>query len=291
MKPIVFYNTLHNGDIHVSREFIKDIINKIDTQFYYYHNGGPKLLQDINIQYKTFKAGAYNFTNSQIIHEEQNSILINTWYNTNFDGYKKYGCTLKTLYENFKIIYEYLNIKIEPLEFYIPSFDFTKYSTQSIDAFIEKNTEKKKIYISNGMVQSGQSDNFSMDEIINKLSNHFSDWLFLISNPISLTNSNIIQTNQIIQIDDSDLCENAYLMTFCDVIIGRCSGTFSFGLIKDNLISESKQTWIGVCRINPKFGVDEFLPANKTFHWISNLEPTYVYNEITQILSRLNGNN
>ena len=54
MKTIIFYNTFHNGDIHVSREFIKDIMNKIETTFYYYHNGGPRLLFDIDIQYKTF---------------------------------------------------------------------------------------------------------------------------------------------------------------------------------------------------------------------------------------------
>ena len=235
MKTIIFYNTFHNGDIHVSREFIKDIMNKIETTFYYYHNGGPRLLFDIDIQYKTFSEGKYEFTNLKIINEDNNNILINTWYNVNFDGFKKYGCTLKTLYENFKIVYDYLKIKIEPIEYYIPSYNFSKFHIQHIDTFINQNKEKKKIYISNGIVQSGQSDNFSMDEIIDNLSQQFPEHIFLISNPSTIIKNNVIQTEQVIQLDDSDLCENAYLMTVCDVIIGKCSGTFSFGLIKDNL--------------------------------------------------------
>jgi len=39
-----------------------------------------------------------------------------------------------------------------------------------------------------------------------------------------------------------------------------------------------------------KFGIDEFLPTNKKFHWISNLNPANVYDQITQILLQIDGN-
>ena len=62
-------------------------------------------------------------------------------------------------------------------------------------------------------------------------------------------------------------------------------------LEQDNLISQSKQTWIGICQINPKFGIEDFIPNNKTFHWISNFNPNDVYHEITNIIQNINGNN
>lgn len=51
-KRIVFFNCFHNGDIHVSRGFVRQIMNKIkqlepDTTFGYTHKMSAELLSDI----------------------------------------------------------------------------------------------------------------------------------------------------------------------------------------------------------------------------------------------------
>jgi hypothetical protein len=44
MKNLIFFNYFHNGDIHVSREFVKDILNKtnFNNHIYYHHNSKKK---------------------------------------------------------------------------------------------------------------------------------------------------------------------------------------------------------------------------------------------------------
>ncbi len=281
MKPIVFYNHFHNGDLHISREFIKDIINKTNASCEYHHHCPFEHLSDINVIQKRMDPPNNNYTNDQIVFEFNDRIYINTWYNPSFPGYKKYGCTLPALYDNFQTIYQYLNIPIEPLQFYIPSIDFSKFKIGFVDDFMSKN-KQRKIYISNGGVASGQSINFDMDPIILQLSSAFPNYLFIISNKSALpVKDNIIYSENIIQNNSTaDLCENAYISTFCDIIIGRCSGTFSFALIKDNLVSDTRQHWIGICNIDPRFGVESFFPKNKTFENISLSDLNVIYSKL-----------
>jgi len=288
MKSIVFFNTFHNGDIHVSREFIKDIRNKVNNDLEYHHNNGPKLTLDIDVAYKRLDFNLYNYDNTKIIYEVNDIIYVNTWYNPNLPNFK-YGCTLITLYENFKIVYQYLGIPIEPMNYYIPSFDFSKFNVSNIDQFV-LNNKQIKIYISNGGVQSGQSVNFDFNPIINDLSSRFPQHLFIISNGYGIIRDNVIYSSDIIKSDNNDLCENSYLMSFCDIIIGRCSGTFSFGLTKDNLISDSKQIWVGICNINPNFGIEEFLNPNKKIYWINKYNINELTNDINNIIVLSYGN-
>lgn len=45
---IYFYNNFHNGDIHYSRTFVKDIMSKLgDNDYCYLHNCDPSILKDI----------------------------------------------------------------------------------------------------------------------------------------------------------------------------------------------------------------------------------------------------
>lgn len=284
MKKIIIFNTYHNGDLHVSREFVKDILTKITNPVEYHHNCPHKILSDINIIQQPITPG-FHYDNFQIVYEINDIIYINTWYNVNFPQFK-YGCTLKTLYENFKIIYNFLGIKIEEYQFYIPSIDFSVFNVDPIRNFIT-NDQRKKIFISNGLVQSGQSPNFDFNSIANLLAATFPDKLFIASNDINSVNQNLCCSKDIINSKECDLNENAYISTLCDMIIGRCSGTFSFALIKDNLTSEKKQTWFGICTIDPKFGIEEYLHPNKTFHWTNNFDVTKITNDLITVIRNI----
>lgn len=286
MKKIIFFNAFHSGDIHASREFVRDIKNKTINSIEYHHNCSPKILADINIEQKAITP-QYGYNSAKILYETEELIYINTWYNPNTLNFgQNGGCTLKTLYANFQTVYQHLNIPIEPIEYYIPNIDFSKYEINKIDQFINLDF-RKKVFISNGVFLSGQSVMFNFDPIINYLAINFPDILFIISNQTSVVNHNVINSANIIQEQENDLCENAYLMTHCDVIIGRCSGTFTIGLIKENLISNKKQTWVGVCSINPKFGIEEFLNENKKFYWLQIYEPNALALELQKIINEI----
>jgi hypothetical protein len=277
MKNIFFYNYWHNGDIHSSREFVKDIMNKISANYYYYHNNSEKLL-DINIQINKY-LNPEKPDNNKLFYTIDNDIYINTWFHLNY-GHKIYQCTIEALYYNFNIIYKELGIDIEPIEFYIPNINYENYDIKNINLYFKNNNKYDKyVFISNGNVQSGQSINDNMDNIINILSDKFSNYLFILSNNTSLQKHNIILSKDIIKIDEnSDLCENSYITTLCDYIIGRESGPFFYGYVKDNVMGDKLQTIISICHIKPFLDI-KYYSNSKTFIHLNN---------ITQLIEKIN---
>ena len=58
-KKLIFYNNFHNGDIHVSRDFVKDIVSKINfSEAIYYHENSYTILKDIEVKHVKEKYGS-----------------------------------------------------------------------------------------------------------------------------------------------------------------------------------------------------------------------------------------
>ena len=84
---IYFYNTFHNGDVHYSRTFVRDIMKKLgDNEYCYLHNNNPYIIKDINIK----QDRAFNsFDNWRLISNypinyvsriiRNKDLYINTW--------------------------------------------------------------------------------------------------------------------------------------------------------------------------------------------------------------------
>ena len=50
MNKIVFFNHYHRGDLHTSKEFVKEVMNKLpDIEFEYWHSNPDSILQEIGI--------------------------------------------------------------------------------------------------------------------------------------------------------------------------------------------------------------------------------------------------
>ena len=60
---LYFYNYWHNGDIHYSREFVKDIISKTNFDNYFYaHNGMViKNLGELQAALEKMDEGTFNY--------------------------------------------------------------------------------------------------------------------------------------------------------------------------------------------------------------------------------------
>ncbi len=250
-NSIVFYNFFNNGDIHLSRGFVKYIINKLslilpDLKFFYAHKKDHNLLSDIiNLKIDSnllndisdYKAGSFI---------KNNILYINTWYGSeNYKFMNSHALSFDTLYLLFNDTCErYFNFSLPDsnLENLFPDIDFSFYNINSIKEFINKYHEPR-VLVANGLAQSGQSINFDLTSAINKLAYKYHGVTFILTNKDNTNitlRENIIYSKDIIKNNDcSDLNENAYLGLNCKLTIGRASGVHSFCLNKENLFNKN----------------------------------------------------
>jgi hypothetical protein len=229
---LYFYNLFHNSDIHLSRNFVKDIIEKTNyTDYYYVHTLDVGILKDITnlIEISDIRIKYNNFYYENIVGKLNGDMHINTWIGQK--NYTENGINIYTYYNMFKDIYEKLEISIneDPL-YYLPSIDFDKINKDKIDEFVKEHNNKKAL-ISNGGVLSEQSyARFDLERVIENYPNI--DFILTKKEDINLPN--VFYTDDIIQLKYPDLLEISYLSTFCDYIIGRESGPYTFCNITNN---------------------------------------------------------
>ena len=258
LDKVVFFNFAHNGDAHVSRDFVKFAIKNVPAKKYFYihFNVSGRLLLDISdldfISSNAYKEksinlgmdGPVDFIGSADSFLENNSLYINCWYIAfKFKHFNRCGgTTIETLYNSFKESLELVNVKlIKDRVFYLPSIDFKYYETKKIDDFF-KDKKEKFVFISDGDSLSGQSQNFSFQQIIIDLANANKDISFITTNSFIEGVENIYNVSNISGTNNnSNLNECAYVSTFCNVIVGRGSGPFTFSLHKQNLFDKRKK--------------------------------------------------
>lgn len=181
---------------------------------------------------------------------------------------------------NYIKIYDLLNIKIEKIEYYIPTIDWNKVNTKGVDDFVNKRINKK-VLISNGIILSGQCPTFDINSIIKRLSNEYKNIDFIITDD-KIKNDNIFYCGDIIKQSESDLNEISYLSKFCDIIVGRASGPFAFCHIKDNFEDKNKK-FIGFT--NNKYDSIWYEEVNCVQIWSDNYNNVYetIKNEIEKL--------
>lgn len=253
MKNLVFLNTFHNGDMHLCRTFVKDLINNLSSSFSnicYEHHQSPKLMNDLRIKHVpliSFQGESAVF--ERLIHTE-NNLFLNTWigqYNSKYIT-ENGGCTLKAYYKMFEEIYFQLGLKeaLKEEQFYIPEIDYSCY--ENIDLIRNFMSNKQKnIFIANQNVKSQQIENFSFDNSIIFLCKYFKDINFFVTGKTELLLDedlpNLYFTPDVTQLENNDLNETGFISTFCNIIIGRSSGPYCFAQTKQNYF-DSKKTFI-----------------------------------------------
>jgi hypothetical protein len=252
INNIVFFNHFHNGDLHVSRGFLRLISEKIlehnpNIKIFYAHKNNPELLSDIkNIQHSN------NYWN--ILADENKKSFINadtlflsTWYAAGHMQYlHKYGITFDCLYELFDdhcrawLGFSLSEISQSPSDFF-PTIDYSNFCISEIDKHIAN--LGICILVCNGLAMSGQATNFNLSGIAANLARQHTNMNFILTN-VEGTRvsgiSNLVYSSDIIKKTGSDLNENSYLSTFCPIIVGRSSGAFSYALTKNNMFNSNK---------------------------------------------------
>ena len=247
---IVFYNHYHNGDIHYSREFIKDIMNKFKSKEYSYyfnleHVADKDIIKDINI--KIINTLPYFISEKEPLKVIDNTIYINTWVGQkDYEYVHNYGINLKANYQIYKDIYKQLNIKLEDVDFYIPTINYSYFDVSKINKFLKDKEKTIKVLISNGITRSAQCENFDWNDAINEFSSIYKDVVFILTDSKNrIDKKNIFYTSDIIN-KKFDLNEISYLSMSCDLIIGRASGPYAFSQTKETLL-DSKKNFICFC--------------------------------------------
>jgi len=238
---VVFYNNFHNGDVHLCREFVKYIIKNIKAENYYFlHPNSSRLLLDIidtepPLEISQRGPDLKIDANVMIFDED---LYINTWIGRY--GPRPFGCTLDVYYRSFEATVKELDLPpLASMESYIPVIDFTPFQTDAVDEYMNtRPVDELKIFICNSDCHSGQAVNFDMSPAINKLCEMYPEVLFLVTNEsctLDLNLLNLKYTRDVIKLDSCDLPENGYVSTYCDIIVGRCSGAFCFAILQQNL--------------------------------------------------------
>ncbi|MCK9567808.1 hypothetical protein M0R72_02510 [Candidatus Pacearchaeota archaeon] len=254
IKKVIFFNTYHNGDIHVSRSLvgaISDICAKRNIPCEYCHGNGSSLLADIkNLTHVPNRYGLHAHFPSSIVG---NVLFINTWYCADMNNFQKYNLTFDCLYMNFKESAKWLDIDLDTISGIelFPNINFEHFAIGKAKEWLGSRS-RPLVFVSNGSALSGQATNFSFSEIIHKLAQEYDYIDFLISNTEANYKPmpNTFMTSDIIQKVGCDLNENAYLAGHCSLILGRCSGAYSFAVNRQNYWDNPK-TFLAFTTLKP----------------------------------------
>jgi len=284
---VVFFNWFGNGDVFNNRAFVKELMEKIPAnKFWFAHGKHPRLLEDIDgLHYSKITPRMEGRWRTKVYG---NDLYINTWIGLNprhvLPGV---GCTL----ENYHLMYTEildnlnisfgLNIKLEKsIPEYLPRIDFDKIKefhpkhVERIYNFKDNIWPERIVLISNGNVQSNQAENFDMTPAIKLLAYGYEDVAFVLTHRAPICKDNVFFTNDIIRTTTgTDLNEISLLSRFCDTIVGRSSAPYTFCLTFDNHFDEEKAFVAFSYSLPGSFFIHEHgTPARKFWTRLTDIE-------------------
>lgn len=276
MKRAVLYNMFRNGDLFLTREFAKSLIAQLPTfQWYYAHGNHSDSLKDLPATYLPmahhWEVCASNHCQKHEVSEllpkykplheyetvrylsQLSPMYINTWpgcfYNIHFD------------HNTYPNMHEYLNIwrdlgkKIsnhvqqeiifnDDVINYFPTLNESSFDQHLVQQFhndLWNAGYKKRILFANGKSMSGQSQLQSMDNAIIKLARQYPKIAMVVTSEIinAKLPQNIFYTSDFF-IKPFDLPEIAMFSSYCDIIVGKNSGPYTFAHTKKNIMDKNK---------------------------------------------------
>ena len=307
MRTIIFFNHCHNGDLIVSKEFVRELMRKVPANYIYAHTKSPNLLKDM-IGRTT--DDDYNRTSGSIgkypkkfVFPLPNVTVINTWWgayykewevNENFydvvsPSFSKIDLNWEVYYEIFEYIFKVcarhfdMDLTLDeksPIE-YAHKIDYSLFSLPEI-----KLTTKKSVYFANGLPMSGQSHLYNdMSEHIIYFAERLPNITFYCSQKFFTILPNIVFTDDIFNRPFDDLNETAYLSQLCNGIVGRNSGTFHITNTKHNLNDPNKHLLVFGNHEGHCFPYNLKFPANFTF--VEDINEHVVRQALANLLTKI----
>ena len=252
MDSIVFFNHFHRGDLHTSKEFVREVMNKLpDINFEYWHDNPEIILKEIGISPSAQKTPTL-VDKQKALMKNNNTLFVNTWVGCQWDIFCKHGgINMNTLYAQWELLYKGINKFFKSdlelnknKEYYLPRIDFEKINKKAktnIEDWINNHTSSK-VLICNNTPASGQSFTFNIDDELLKFVDKHLDINFIFTNQLPEKKDNIFYTSDIIGTNqDPDLQEISYLSEKVDVIVGKNSGPYVFCETYNNYMNKNKK--------------------------------------------------
>lgn len=288
IRNLTFYNHYGNGDLFISREFVKEIIKIIPAENYYYaHAKHSRMFADIpELQHAKITDECKMRSHFSKIG---NDIYINTWLGVD----SKYVTSANScsFYNSFRMFNDTLvglgyTPLGQPLENYIPTLDYSKFDITPIDEFVK--THKNIVLICNCQAQSGQAENFDMTEVIQKACDNYPDKLFIVSDSINVIAPNYMTTAEVTKSQDGfDLNEISYLSKFSNLIVGRSSGFYNFAATKENCMDSNKTFLAFTYKRESAHLVWQAPDINAKVVWSNETSPDKVYDILSKELNNV----
>ena len=284
---VLFFNDWHNGDVHMSRPYLLDLMHLLgDCDFFHYHGNNPKLLADIpGLTHARVKIPA--------------DITINTWLGQyQYQGMSpaemgsrqsiEFGANFPCYHAVMQRVYESLHLggAMQPAEHYVPMIDYSCFDIHNIDRYFAQTT-RRHVLVCNNQPMSGQAPAVDFAEIVATLADRFPEVIFLISNNDGKKpdRPNARYCTEIIDnpATTSDLNEISCISTHCDLIVGRSSGPYSFSVTKDNL--RTKQ-FLCICNAQRD---SWFLEGSTNIAWTNNPSSAHLIGLLSPTIEKLSG--
>lgn len=285
---VIFFNHYGNGDLLISREFVRDIMSIIPADNYYYaHAKNTRMFADIpQLQPAKITDDCRMRSRGYRVGDD---IYINTWLGVDSTFVTRANsCSILNSFKMFNLILDTLGYRQlnKSLEEYLPTIDYKAFDIAPVDDFI-KNIDKPIVLIANCNAQSGQAENFDMSSIIQRLCNTYDDIMFVVTDPVGVKAPNYTTTGTITKSKDGfDLNEISYLSRFSNLLIGRSSGAQIFTMTKENCMDANKAFVSFTYRIESAHIVWEAPKMNARIYWTSITDVERVYNAICEVIRK-----
>ena len=285
-----FYNHYGNGDLFISREFTREIMEIIPASEYYYSHGkNTRMFADL--PELKFTPITDDHIMRRHVYRLGEDVYINTWLGVDSNYVTPANsCSIDNSFRMYNDILKALNVPLlsKPLEEYIPKIDYSFFDVAPVDEFIRNNVDRQMVFITNCLVQSNQAENFEFAPIILKLCNDYPEILFIISDPISETLDNLVTTCEITKSKDGfDLNELSYLSLSIDLLIGRSSGPQIFSMVSENCMNPKKAFLSFTYRPESAHIVNRVPPINAKVFWSSSTSNSDVYGAICDVIKEV----
>jgi hypothetical protein len=277
MSKGVFFNMFRNGDLFIVREFVREMISFFpEYTWHYAHGNHINSLIDLPCQYEPMPHFHEVCNSVQCKGHEVSSLLpkfkpllpnesvrkfssesnlyINTWTGV-YHGYFFPAGNYANMHELVSIwnhigdlVYRHTGRKhfyTKKITEYFPTVDESKFDSSKVYNFVSSNQYKqfeKHVLMANGNSLSGQSKLPSMNHALVMLAKQNPDVAFIATSKFDRTMNNIFFTDDIFQ-TDFDLPLISILSSYCDVIVGKNSGPYTYANTKKN-VSDPTKTFV-----------------------------------------------
>jgi hypothetical protein len=230
-RKILFCNEGEEGDIHMSRAYVQQLINlQGDCDYYYHHRHGPGLLADIE---------KLKYAPKMITADSTINIWIGQYSCGTAPGVPLTGHHFTHYYEVMRQVYNNLNLSqsLKPPMCYLPSIDYKYFGIDNVDKYFEKN-KQAHFLICNDDISTHYAPFVDFGNIIEVLAKTHPEVVFLTSkkNPSIPKINNIKFCEDVIGGDFTEhyLNQVSYISSKCYLVVGKPAGSYLFAVTNEN---------------------------------------------------------